>query len=240
MILAVVGLQREARIVAGEGVRVVVGGGDSIALAQRLEGVIHKEPSPQGGGVLRGGVEGVISFGICGALSPGLKPGDVVVASAVRDGTARFQTDSAWTRSILARLPHAASGTLAGSDVMLTTAEAKAALHGSSGAVAVDMESHIAARFAQRHGLPLAVLRAVSDGADHALPPAAQRGMRADGSMDVGAVLTALAADPRQLPALIRTGLEAEKGFGALLRCHRLLGAGLGFAQLGHHALDVT
>ena len=228
MILAIVGLQREARIVAREGVRVVVGGGDAAALAQRLE----QARGPN--------IEGVISFGLCGALAPALKPGDVVVASSVRDGAARFHTDSAWTRSIAARLPHAISGTIAGSDVMLADPEAKAALHGSSGAVAVDMESHIAARFAARHGLKLAVLRAVSDGADHALPLAAQRGMRADGGMDIGAVLAALAANPRQLPALIRTGLEAEKGFAALLRCHRLLGPGLGFAQLGHHALDVT
>jgi hypothetical protein len=113
-------------------------------------------------------------------------------------------------------------------------------LHASSGAIAVDMESHVAARFCAKHGLPLAVLRAVSDGADHALPPAAQRGMRADGSMDIGAVMRALAADPRQLPALIRTGLEAEKGFRALLRGHHLLGPTLGFREISHHAVDVT
>lgn len=228
MILAVVGLQREARIVGGDGVGAVVGGGDATGLARRLEQAFNND------------VDGVISVGICGALSPTLKPGDVVVASTVRDGSARFQTDSGWARSIASRLPHAISGSIAGSDVMLTTAEAKAALHGSSGAVAVDMESHIAARFAQRHNLPLAVLRAVSDGAGHALPRAAQRGMRPDGSMDVGAVLRALAADPRQLPALIRTGIEAEKGFSALVHGHHLLGPALGFGKLRHHALDVT
>jgi len=228
MIVAVVGLLREARIVAGEGVRVVIGGGDAAGLAARLEQGFNPD------------IDGVISFGVCGALSPTLKPGDVVVASSVRDGTARFQTDTAWARSIAGRLPHAVSGSVAGSNVMLTTVDGKAALHGSSGGVAVDMESHIAARFAQRHNLPLAVLRAVSDGADHALPPAAQRGMRPDGSMDVGAVLRALAADPRQLPALIRTGIEAEKGFSALVHSHHLLGPTLGFGQFRHHALDVT
>src|ERR1700722_15149305 len=130
MILAVVGLLREARIVAGAGARVVVGGGDAAALAARLDQAFSQD------------IEGVISFGICGALSPTLKPGDVVVASAVRDGAARFQTDSAWARSIASRLQNAITGSIAGSDTMLTTAEAKAALHGSSGAVAVDMESH--------------------------------------------------------------------------------------------------
>jgi hopanoid-associated phosphorylase len=231
MILAVVGLQREARIIAGDAIRVVVGGGDAAGLGARLN-----EPSPQGGGALRG----VISFGVCGALSPNLKPGDLVVASAVLDGLERFQSDAAWAGAMVKRLPHSVAGSIAGSDSMVTRAEAKAALHASSGAVAVDMESHVAARFAAARGLPFAVLRAVSDGADHALPRAAQRGMRADGSMDIGAVIRALAADPRQLPALIRTGLEAEKGFRALFRGHDLLGPTLGFGEVGHHAIDVT
>jgi hopanoid-associated phosphorylase len=228
MILAVVGLLREARIVAGDGVRVVIGGGDVAALRTRLEQAFSED------------IGGVVSFGLCGALDPALKPGDRIVASAVRDGRTRFVTDAAWSKRLSSRLPHAVSGTIAGSDVMLTTRDAKAALHGSSGAVAVDMESHITARFAARHGLPLAVIRAVSDGADHALPTAAQRGMRPDGSMDIGAVIAALAVNPLQLPALIRTGLEAEKGFSALVHSHHLLGPALGLGELGHHSLDVT
>jgi hopanoid-associated phosphorylase len=228
MILAVVGLRREARIVAHDSVRAVIGGGGAAGLAARLAQVFGPE------------LEGVISFGLCGALAPALKPGDLVAASAVRDGRKRFETDLAWTRRIIRALPHASGGSIAGSDVMVTTPGAKAALHASSGAVAVDMESHVTARFARAHGLPLAVLRAVSDGADHALPPAAQRGMRSDGGMDIGAVLAALARDPRQLPGLIRTGVEAEKGFRALLRCHHLLGPALGLGEFGDHALDVT
>lgn len=229
MIVAVVGLQREARIVTGESVQVVIGGGDSAGLAKKLETALNKEPAT-----------GVISFGVAGALAPGLRPGDVVVASAVCDGRARFPTDTSWTRAITRRLSDAHGGSIAGSDAMLATPEAKAVLHGSSGAIAVDMESHIAARFAQRHGLPLAVIRAVSDGADHALPPAAQRGMKPDGSMDIWAVIAALAVNPLQLPALIRTGLEAEKGFSALVHSHHLLGPALGLGELGHHSLDVT
>jgi adenosylhomocysteine nucleosidase len=228
MILAVVGLQREARIVAGDGVRVVAGGGDAKGLADQLERARRDD------------LEGVISIGIAGALAPALRPGDVVVGSAVRDGRRRFSADPAWMKQLMSRLPQATGGIIAGSDAILPDAEAKAALHGSSGAVAVDMESHIAARFADRHGLPLAVLRAVSDAADQTLPAAARLGLRPDGGVNVGAVLKALAADPRQLPALIRTGLEAEKGFAALLRCHHLLGPRLGFRQLGDHAFDMT
>jgi hypothetical protein len=94
------------------------------------------------------------------------------------------------------------------------------------------MESHIAAEAAQRHGLPFAALRFISDDAGRALPKAAQVGMRPDGGMDVGAVLKALAADPREAPALIRTGLEAERAFRALLRGRRRLGPALGLGDV--------
>ena len=46
MILAVVGLTREARIVAGEGVRTVIGGADAEGLARQLER-IHVLPEDE-------------------------------------------------------------------------------------------------------------------------------------------------------------------------------------------------
>ena len=115
-------------------------------------------------------------------------------------------------------------GDVLGSDAMVVDAAAKRALFEASGALAVDMESHIAARVAARRGLPFACARVISDGADRALPPAAQAGMRQDGGVDGLAVLRSLAADPRQLPALIRTAMEAETAFRALFRGRQLLG----------------
>jgi hypothetical protein len=40
--------------------------------------------------------------------------------------------------------------------------------------------------------------------------------MRPDGGMALGAVLASLARDPRQLPALIRTGRQADQAFRGL------------------------
>ena len=57
--------------------------------------------------------------------------------------------------------------------------------------------------------------------------------MASDGAMEIGAVLRALAADPRQLPALIRVGGEAETAFRALGRGRDLLGPGIGRLDLG-------
>jgi hopanoid-associated phosphorylase len=227
MILVAAGLKREARILQGSGVQAVAGGGDSARLEQALEEAA-------------GNAAAVISMGLCGALAEGLQPGDWVIASRVVSAEPPLECDPDWTVSLTRRLPGARCGPVLGSAVMLADASAKRAAHAATGALAVDMESHIAAAVAARHGLPFASARVVSDAADRALPKAALVGMAADGSMDIWAVLLALAADPRQLPALIRVGGEAETAFRALGRGRDLLGPGLGRADLGKLPLDVS
>jgi hypothetical protein len=100
-----------------------------------------------------------------------------------------------------------------------------------SGAVAVDMESHVAARLAAHYGLPFAALRIIADPAERSLPAAALVGMRPDGSTDIAAVLRALGRRPSDLPALIRTALDARAAFAALHRDRRTLCALFGFAD---------
>jgi hopanoid-associated phosphorylase len=213
-ILAATGLQREARILAGAGIEVIAGGGDHARLEVALEQRARS-------------ASGIISIGIAGALAPQLRPGQWVVADSVHDGTDRLPTHSGWTRRLQAALPAPATGTLLGANTMVAEASAKAALHRRTGAIAVDMESHVAARVARRHALPFAVARVISDAANRTLPPAARVGMRPDGDMDLPAVLRSLLTNPLQLPALVRTGLEAEQAFRALLRGHRRLGAAM-------------
>jgi hopanoid-associated phosphorylase len=224
-LIAVTGLKREARILAGPGVLALAGGGDRARLQADIEAACA-------------GAAGIISIGLGGALAPGLAPGDWVVGSRIGE----LETDAAWAQRLLGALPGARLGPIAGSDVMIADAAGKAALHAASGALVVDMESHIAADVARRRGLPFAAARTISDAADRALPRAAQAGMRPDGGMDVMAVLAALARDPGELPALIRTAVEAEAAFRALLRGRQLLGGALmgPGADLGELLLDVT
>ena len=146
-ILAVTGLNREAKIVAGPGVIALASGGDIATLATRIEAALTPD------------IAGIISIGIAGALSPSLKVGQVVIAA---------DADSAWADTLSAALPDARRGLIVGSDTMLVDAASKAALHQATGAIAVDMESHIAAAVAARHGLPFAGERVISDGADRA------------------------------------------------------------------------
>jgi adenosylhomocysteine nucleosidase len=132
-------------------------------------------------------------------------------------------------------------GTITGSDHPLATAEMKGALFTETGALAVDMESHIAARVAKRHGLPFAALRVISDTADTTLPPAALAGMRPDGGIALGAIVASLVQNPAQLSALIRTARDAEKAFRALGRVHDMLRCfGVGGLDPGKLALDMA
>jgi adenosylhomocysteine nucleosidase len=236
-LLVVTGLRREAALLQAPGLVVIPGGGDSTGLATKLEAALRQH-APRG----------VASVGLGGALSPALAVGDWVVADHIVAGGETWAAHPTWAAELFARLcsPMAVKahlGVIAAGDAMVVDAAAKAALRTATGAIAVDMESHVAARVAAAHGLPFATLRTISDGADRALPKAAQAGMKKDGGMDILAVLKSLALDPAQLPALIRTGREAEIAFRALglLRRYDLLGRlGVGDLDLGQLLLDVV
>jgi hypothetical protein len=144
----------------------------------------------------------------------------------------------AWLAS---QLPDARFGKIIGADTIIASVAEKRDLFARSGAIAVDMESHIAARVAARHGLPFAIVRTISDTADQALPPAALVGMKPDGSVALGAVLGSLARHPAQLPALIATGRSAGRAFAALGRVYDVLGrGGIGDLDFGQLALDMA
>ena len=136
-------------------------------------------------------------------------------------------------------MPQARVASIAGIERPAADRAAKLRLHAALGVVAVDMESHIAARLAAARKLPFAALRAIADPAERDLPPAALLALKPDGSPDLRAVLLSLMRRPAQLPALLRLAFDARAAFAALLRGRRALGPG-GFADLGDPVLDVT
>jgi hypothetical protein len=149
--------------------------------------------------------------------------GDCIIATEIVAGSERLGTNAEWTRELAAQVPEARLGVLAGSDVILADRVERRRLHDETAAVAVDMESHIAAKIAYDHGLPFAALRVVSDSVRQSLPPAALVAMLPNGKIDVSAVLRSVALRPIQIPMLIRTAWEAEKAFRALFRCRHVL-----------------
>lgn len=203
-LLVIAGFAREQRVAAGRRTRIVLSGADPKRLAERLD----REPAD--------GIAAVISFGIAGGLAPELRPGDVVLASTILAADQAFGVDEALSARITALLPNARTGALAGVDRPVMTAAAKLALRARLRADAVDMESHVAAAFALRHALPFVALRAISDAADRALPPLATNALSPDGRLDWPAILGAIARNPGQIPALVRTGRETNRAFAAL------------------------
>ena len=182
----------------------------------------------------------VHSFGIAGGLAPHLAAGDWVVASGVRTQQGHFPTDRGWARALLEALPSAVHAEIIGADAPIAEPVEKRQLHLRTGAVAVDTESHVAARIAAAHRIPFAACRAVIDPAHSLLPPAAVFGLRHDGTADVIKVLRSVMRQPSQLPALARTALDARTAGAALRRGRRLLGAGLGFPYFEELALDAN
>jgi adenosylhomocysteine nucleosidase len=222
-VIAVTGLSFEARIAAGAGVTVVCSGDPRMLFASLSEAVGR-------------GCSGIISFGTAGGLVSEATAGRWIVATAVISRGERFLTHHPWSQRLRQSLSHALHGDIAGADVPIADPPTKRMLRELSGAVAVDMESHVAASVAAAWGLPFAVCRVIIDAADRALPAAALVAQRRDGTLDINGVIASLVRSPRQVPAIMRTALDARTARAALLRGRRLFGPGLGFPPFGLNA----
>ena len=216
-VLAVTGLAKERRLAAGPGVEAVGAGGNPV----RLAALLAARDLP--------GCRAVMSIGIAGGLDPDLAPGDVVVASGIVAEGRRYPADPVIAASLQVRLgPSVRFGDLAGVDAAVLGAGEKADLRARTGALAVDMESHVAAAFAERHGLPFAALRVVCDPAERALPAFVAHALKPDGEPDIGAVLRALVRDPTRIGVILRLARDSNAAFAALTRCRARLGPALG------------
>lgn len=213
---AVTGLEAEARVARGAGFAAKPSGGvpaQTLAIAEAF---------------LRDGVELLVSFGIAGALAPLLAPGALLLPRAVVDenGT-RYPIDSAARARAIDALRAAGlaveEGDLLGATDTVSTPERKAGLFRVTGAVAVDLESHLVARVAAREGKAFLALRAIADRASQTLPPAAVNGLAPSGKPALGRVLLSVASDPRQIPALFRLAGDTRRALNALGSALRVL-----------------
>jgi nucleoside phosphorylase len=82
--------------------------------------------------------------------------------------------------------------------------------------VAVDMEAAFYAAVAASRGMPLSVVKAISDSADEELPPFLARCRREDGSLDRTRIAMAALLRPASLPRLLELRRRARAGSNAL------------------------
>ena len=203
----VCGMKSEAAILGKpDNAVVIVGAGNAVKLATDLHAAID------------GGCTHVLSFGTCGALNPVIKTGEIVVAGMMVDPPASgIFCDAAWSKNLRERTGgRPVIGTI--SAVTIATAAAKAALYAATKADVVDMESWAAAAVAHAHGVPFAMLRAVSDAAGQDVPPAALAAMDAAGGVDAWGVIESLVEDDEQLPALMALDASSRLAFDALAK----------------------
>ena len=214
-VLIVTGLVQEARIAAGPGMIVICSSSDP----QQLRALLATLDSTT--------FRGVISFGVAGGLDPSLKSGDVVVATEVLSGDTRFLAGLALNEEMIARAAlrrrRVVRGGLAGVEQVIAATACKAALHSETGAAAVDMESHIAAAYAAKAGLPFAALRVISDPASRALPALAKSAIKPNGDIDLRKVLRGVARNPTSLRALVSTGIDFNRALRSLRGCRGFL-----------------
>ncbi|MGD1934379.1 MAG: nucleoside phosphorylase [Candidatus Phaeomarinobacter sp.] len=168
----------------------------------------------------------LLSFGVSGAITDALKPGDIALARSVimSDGT-RIETSRLFS-PLLAEAA-AQSGIVLkhvdmadASDIVVDEA-AKRALGRKTGAHAVDMESGAVAHVAAEKGVPFAALRAISDSVEHTLPHAALGAVGPGGDIRVMTTILRLVLRPQALPAMLRLAAGSSRGFKSLGRCSR-------------------
>jgi hopanoid-associated phosphorylase len=214
-VLAVTGMAFEAKIVRGRGIDVVFA-----ARADWLERALSE--------AVARGCSGIVSFGTAGGLAPDLEAGTLIVADAVVGPLGRIATDVTWSNRIAGALPvgfRMRRGVMAGVTAPVTSEQEKRSLFQSTGALAVDMESHIAGAIASARGLPFAVCRAIVDPAWRTLPTAATAGLRDDGHTAIAPILRELLRQPSQLSALLRLAGDARAARTSLVQARQAMGA---------------
>jgi len=177
--MIIVGLRAEARIAQALGVPVATGGGTTTGAEHAARYLIAQ------------GAKALISFGLAGGLDPALSAGAILVPHAVIAEGQRFAADG----SLAHRLGGPTAHVLLGTADIATTPTTKQRLWRETGASAVDLESGAVARIAAEAGLPFAVLRAVCDTTNHALPPAALAALDSGGAISLPRVIRSVLAE---------------------------------------------
>ena len=182
--------------------------------------VVGAEKSAQA--LIDQGATHLISFGVCGGLSPYVKAGDLILADSVIMDGEMIELKSAWHEAALEGSNMAAkSGAMLSVATAISSPAAKHAAYESTEAVAVDVESFAVAQAAKDNGLPCLIIRAVLDGATQSLPETALSGVDENGNTQIWPVIKSLMKRPKDLPALLdlaRDSGRAQDTLKAVIR----------------------
>ncbi len=160
----------------------------------------------------------IISAGFAGALRPGLKRNDIVLATGlVEPGGQRCSIDLKMSADEAAKMPGLHLGTLVTVDSLVRTSTEKRALGEQHGALAVDMETWAVAQVCREHKVRFLAVRVISDTVEDELPEDIERLVR---QKSLGRQLGAAAAALWQRPASIKDMWQLKEA--ALVASDRL------------------
>jgi adenosylhomocysteine nucleosidase len=205
--ICVCGLAAEARIARRAGFSVVVGAGDRRRTTALVATALV-------------GTDCLVSFGIAGALSPELRPGDLILSAEIVSERGSWRGEEAWCRRLaeMARALGASNALVLGADAILACHADKTRAQRRFGASVVDLESDIVACAAAEAGIPFAVLRAIADPVERDIPPAALIPLAASGAPDFIRIFAVALRRPRQVGALVGLARETRQALAGLER----------------------
>jgi len=165
-----------------------------------------------------GPVRGVVVIGVAGGLDPGLTVGTVIACHRVLDASGPIPPPDQDRLGRLLDHEGIFSGVAFQAPHVIGTVDAKrharAAIDQPN--LVVDLESATLGRIAAERALPYLVVRAVSDGADDALPEIVLAAQRQDGSIDRSRIVRHAVTHPGDAIRLSRLGRRVRRCAHAL------------------------
>ncbi len=159
--------------------------------------------------------EAVLGIGLAGALSSGLRVGDLVIGQEIW-GPSRL-TPSSQLLSLAGELCVDDSAIYPGAVIsvneLICSTDAKRRLASTMvgrSVACVDMESWTIARFCSHFQIPFLIVRSISDAFDEDLPLDFNHYRRADGNLDVLRIVVAALIHPRLIGGLWTLGCHAR------------------------------
>ena len=189
------GIRRAVRDPEGRGIAFSLTGVGAARTRASIRRIAESEP------------EAIIMVGFCGGADPGLRVGDLHVASAYHSAGAAssdaISADSDLSASIIAAARRSYSGAVCVEASVTVEAvagpAAKLAVHEARGAASVNMEDYWAADVARAAGVPFASVRAVLDTAGENLPD-----WISENGESVARTIGSMISHPQRVPSLIR------------------------------------
>jgi len=199
---------------AWEGVRngqrqLLVANGMGAALASRAVEVAMRAVSSAELSASK--LEAVVSVGYCGALDPGLREGDVIVADEILD----IDTGNRFPVAALESDRNSTSGRVATQNRIAINSLEKQALRQFE-AIAIDMEASGVAEKAKRAGLPFLCIKVVTDRADESFELNLNEMRDANGRISRGKIAVYAATHPQSVPELLRLRRRANEAANQL------------------------